>query len=148
MSRRPSLPVVDPVAEMRVARYEPEGPYPGRLSLTWKARCMDCGRLRHVTLSAVRSGARCKHAHHEFAPELFPPRVAAPGPDDAPPPYTHHELDVLLRKADYEYHMTMDHEGRECVLVTCKNYRCREPALILLTDVHPGMPGCSHLPNS
>jgi hypothetical protein len=105
---------------------------------------MGCGCLRHVTLSAVRAGRRCKHTQPEFDLELFPPRGAAPAPDDAPPPYTHHELDVLLSKADYEYHTTMDHEGRECVLVSCRRYRCGAPALIPMTDVFPGMPGCLH----
>lgn len=55
---------IDPagtVEEMKAAGYEPLTPYPGLARGSWVCACMECGRLRSVSLSAVRGGRRCAH---------------------------------------------------------------------------------------
>jgi hypothetical protein len=47
--------------EMRAAGYEPEEPYPGKVNTQWTVRCVECGQLRHPSLTHIRRGIRCKH---------------------------------------------------------------------------------------
>jgi hypothetical protein len=46
---------------MRAAGYEPEEPYPGKVNTQWTVRCVECGQLRHPSLTHIRRGIRCKH---------------------------------------------------------------------------------------
>lgn len=56
------------VAELRGCGFELEGRYPGVASVVLTLRCLECKQRRRLTLSVVRSGARCRHSRASAAP--------------------------------------------------------------------------------
>jgi hypothetical protein len=72
----------------------------------------------------------------------LPERVTFSGRAAAVPERSEDEIARILRDAGFDFHIVMEHEGRECALVACFRERC--PAFIPLVDVHPGMPRCDH----
>lgn len=50
------------LTELRSAGYEPLEPYPGRVRMAWKARCVTCGRKCFPSLSTLRQGLTCRHS--------------------------------------------------------------------------------------
>lgn len=47
--------------ELHDGGFEPLEPYPGRVSRSWRARCLTCGAVRHPSLNRIRQGKICKH---------------------------------------------------------------------------------------
>ncbi len=53
------------VPEMRSYCWDPDEPYPGATGIPWRCRCMECGRIRHPTLSRARSIKGCDCSHRD-----------------------------------------------------------------------------------
>lgn len=77
MSHTPPVTEEQALARLQGKGYEPAEPYSGFASGSWQVRCLTCGAIRNVRISAFKP---CAHTPHNFPTADRP--ASAPIPND------------------------------------------------------------------